>query len=83
MSMLNDYLQLARKRWTWFRYSDAMERSGSVAQFRRVVAAAGDSTFQGYEQWDPVSRRDFSAVLDTLGIDLRGKSFLDIGPGYG
>ncbi len=81
--MLDEYLQFARKRWMWFRYSGALERSASLAQFHRVVAVAGDSTFEGYEQWDPVSRRDFSAVLDTLGIDLKGKSFLDIGPGYG
>ena len=81
--MLNDYFQSARKRWTWFRYSGEMERSASIAEFRRVVDAAGDSTFQRYEQWDPVSRRDFSAVLDALGIDLCGKRFLDIGPGYG
>lgn len=81
--MIDKYRQLALKRWRWFRYGGEMARLQSVEQFRQLIGSTGESAFHGYEQWDPISRRDIAAVLDTLSVELRGKTFLDIGPGYG
>jgi hypothetical protein len=44
-----------------------------------------DLVFKDYEQWALTEprRQELDSVLQILATDVRGKSFLDIGPGFG
>jgi hypothetical protein len=81
--MKNTVFEILFKRWHWFRYHAALNSMTSLDEFRSFMDKLQDPIFKEYEEWNEISRRDFSSAMDALGIELRGRSFLDIGPGYG
>ena len=81
--MKNTIFEILLKRWRWMRCRPMLEAVTSLDEFRRLMDKRQDPIFKEYEGWNQISRVEFSAAMDSLGIDLRGRSFLDIGPGYG
>lgn len=76
-------LEIITKRWKWARYRRRLDKLSEMHEFERLMEEANETIFRRYQQLEGVSRRDVQAVIDQLGLDLRGKSFFDIGPGYG
>jgi hypothetical protein len=78
-------LEALVKRWHWFRYRRALDRMTSMDQFTSLMDRLKDPIFKQYEQWDSIAlrRQELRAVLERVGADIRGRSFLDIGPGFG
>jgi len=55
----------------------------NLRQFHALMETVQDPVFMECAKIDCLNRREFCTVLDSVEIDLRGRSFLDIGPGYG
>jgi hypothetical protein len=81
--MFESQVSAMRKRWHWIKYRGRLESISTMGEFKSLLSQVDNSIFAGYEAWDPISRRDISAVLDALAIDVGGQRFLDVGPGYG
>ncbi|MES2990220.1 MAG: class I SAM-dependent methyltransferase [Pseudomonadota bacterium] len=81
--MFERQVNAVRKRWHWVKYRDRLESVATMDDFKVLLDETDNSIFAAYKAWDPISRKDVSAVLDALSIDINGKRFLDVGPGYG
>jgi hypothetical protein len=85
VAVLREAVGLMTKRWNWLRYRRALDRMTTMDQFTSLMARLQDPIFRQYEQWDSIAlrREEVRAVLESLKVDVRGGSFLDIGPGFG
>ncbi len=81
--MITKYRNILRQRWRWMRYANALDRMTSLDQFRVLVTSLNEPVFRNHEEWGQLSQGDCPAVLDALRLSMEGKTFFDVGPGYG
>jgi hypothetical protein len=83
--VIREALQALSKRYRWMRYGRRLNRMTTMDEFNALMDELQDAIFREYERYDRVEVREqeVAAVLSAIGFDIRGKSFLDIGPGFG
>ncbi len=64
-------------------YKRVLDRLSTREEFETFIHSHRIRHFEKYRELSPRKREEFSSVLRYLHIDPAGRSFLDIGPGYG
>lgn len=60
-----------------------LDRFNTIGEFEAFVAAHPQERFAFYRDLTERKKREFTTVIDHLGLDLAGAAHLDIGPAYG
>ena len=72
-----------QKRKEWLLHQRALSQVTAPEGFREYVNQRKPVDFLHYEGLSAEKRTDFESVVEVLGLELEGKSVLDIGPAYG
>ncbi|MBI5102989.1 MAG: hypothetical protein HZB33_14320 [Nitrospirae bacterium] len=83
MRMLRIILSHFIKRATWAYHSIYLRSMNGMEQFLSYIQRSKPKNFIFYKDLSSQKRTEFLAVMDELGINLKGTRFLDIGPAYG
>jgi len=83
MAMLKRVLNLAETRTRWFLQSRELRHVADMTQFEDYVARTQPKEFLRYRAMSSSKRTEFRAVVDAMGVGLKGLRFLDVGPAYG
>jgi len=81
--MLKRVLNLAETRTRWFLQSRELRHVADMTQFEDYVARTQPKEFLRYRAMSSSKRTEFRAVVDAMGVGLKGLRFLDVGPAYG
>jgi hypothetical protein len=82
--MIHILVRQFEKRKLWRKLNHALMDVRDMASFDRFVQQYRPKDFLFYMAASEGKRKEFRhVVVDILGVQLRGKRFLDIGPGYG
>ena len=71
------------RRLQWRRQARLLDGMSSMEQFESYVRSTRPKVFLSYRGKSADKRREFEGVFRTLGLEVRGKAFLDIGTAYG
>lgn len=80
---MNRVLNFAETRTRWFCQARNLRHVSDMPQFEDFVARAQPTEFLRYRAMSGRKRTEFRAVVQAMGIDLKGIRFLDVGPAYG
>lgn len=81
--MLKRALNFAETRTRWFCQTRNLRHVSDMPRFEDFVARTQPAEFLRYRAMSGRKRAEFRAVVQAMGIDLKGIRFLDVGPAYG
>jgi hypothetical protein len=74
----------ALRRLQWAKYRNTLDTITTMDQFNALMAVLNEQTFRRYEHYEKVvDRQEPGVLLNRFGLDLRGRTMLDVGPGFG
>lgn len=71
------------RRVSQLQHTSMLTQMTTMQQFHEYLEKVQPEMFFEYMKESEEKRQEFQDVMEKLNIDLKGKTFLDIGPGYG